>query len=175
MEVLAVETGEPIPGLFAVGNTAGNFYGGVGLLHVHAGPVPRPCPHAGLCDRQVRRQPVIFFHPPLPALFYERPASFLVKRRLDPPRGASCVLWVRRRAELVFGGCFRLLVMARCGFSATETHLARVHGRIGAAGGGAQRDELIHARLLVGLGAEAAVVAGEQRAEGRRVLVGQLP
>lgn len=29
MEVLAVETGEPIPGLFAVGNTAGNFYGGV--------------------------------------------------------------------------------------------------------------------------------------------------
>ena len=29
MEVLAVETGEPIPGLFAIGNTAGNFYGGV--------------------------------------------------------------------------------------------------------------------------------------------------
>lgn len=29
MEVLAVETNEPIPGLFAIGNTAGNFYGGV--------------------------------------------------------------------------------------------------------------------------------------------------
>ena len=29
MEVLAAETGEPIPGLFAIGNTAGNFYGGV--------------------------------------------------------------------------------------------------------------------------------------------------
>ncbi len=29
MEVLAVETGEPTPGLFAIGNTAGNFYGGV--------------------------------------------------------------------------------------------------------------------------------------------------
>ena len=29
MEVLAAETGEAIPGLFAIGNTAGNFYGGV--------------------------------------------------------------------------------------------------------------------------------------------------
>ena len=29
MEVLAAETGEPIHGLFAIGNTAGNFYGGV--------------------------------------------------------------------------------------------------------------------------------------------------
>ncbi len=29
MEVLAAETGEPIPGLFAIGNTAGAFCGGV--------------------------------------------------------------------------------------------------------------------------------------------------
>jgi len=29
MEVLADGTNEPIPGLYAIGNTAGNFYGGV--------------------------------------------------------------------------------------------------------------------------------------------------
>ena len=62
----------------------------------------------------------------------------------------------------------------RCGLSATEPRLARGHGRVRPAGGGAQRDELVYARLLVGLGAEAGVVAGEQRAESRRVIVGQL-
>ena len=101
MEVLAVETERAHSGPVRHRQHRGQLLRRRGLLHVHAGPVPRPCPHAGLCDRQVRRQPVNSPSPFCRALFDGRPASFL-------SRGASTL----PEAPLAFCG----LGCGRAGF-----------------------------------------------------------
>ncbi len=56
MEVLKADSTEPIKGLYAIGNTAGDFY--CGIDYTMDPGLSRPCAYPGLRHGQIRREPL---------------------------------------------------------------------------------------------------------------------